>query len=385
MLLFGYTNLGWRMNIVYLNLTPSQLRIQSLIKEFSTENILPLVDKIDQSDLFPGSIVKKMASVGIMGLPIPTKYMGQGTDFFSYILAIEQISKASATLGVILSVHTSVATMPILLAGNEEQKAYFLPKLAQGQYLGAFALTEQLAGSNPKAITTTAKKVGDSYILNGRKMFITNAGAADIYITFAILDSEKKSGITAFILQKDMPGIVISKKEKKMGLNGSNTCEIIFDNVKVPIFNRLGEELEGYNIALSILDAGRIGIAAQALGIASATFDFLMSQKKEFLYSNRLLLSELATKIEMARLLVYKSACCKDQNIQLKSLASMAKLSSSDLAVEITTQALNMIGYEGCIYNNPLQRYFRDAKVTQIYEGTNEIQRMVIAKELIGG
>ncbi len=376
-----------------LRFSEEQLMMQKMVRDFARNEIAPFVPEMEENETFPREIINKMGEYGLMGIPIPEEYNGAGADFISYILAINEISRVSATVGVILSVHTSVGTNPILYFGTEEQKQKYVTKLAAGEYLGAFALTEPNAGSDSASIRTRAVREGDHYILNGSKIFITNGGEADTYVTFAVTDSSKgKQGISAFIVEKDTPGLMIGKHEKKMGLLGSNTVELIFDGAKVPASQLLGEEGEGFKIAMANLNVGRIGIAAQALGIAEAALEHSVNYARERKQFGRAIaeqqaiqfkLADMATKVEAARLLVY-SAADRYQSGQLSGkIASMAKTFASDTAMEVTTEAIQIFGGYGYTREYPVERLFRDAKITQIYEGTNQIQRLVIARHLL--
>ncbi|MFM1651165.1 acyl-CoA dehydrogenase [Brevibacillus sp. B_LB10_24] len=376
-----------------LRLTAEQEMMRKMVRSFAQKGIAPIVPLMEENDEFPRQIVQKMGEAGIMGIPVPEKWGGAGADYISYILAIHEISKVSATAGVILSVHTSVGTNPILHFGTEEQKQRFLPKLAQGKYLGAFALTESHSGSDAKSIRTSAVRKGDEYVLNGSKVFITNGGEADTYITFAVTDPQKgPKGISAFIVEKDTKGLHVGKKEKKMGLRGSNTTELIFDNASVPAKNLLGREGDGFVIAMANLDVGRIGIAAQALGIAEAAVEHARRYAKERQQFGRPIaaqqaiafkLADMATMTEAARQLVYRAAFLCNEKLSCGKEASMAKLFASDAAMKVTTEAIQVFGGYGYTREYPVERLFRDAKVTQIYEGTNEIQHLVIAKHLL--
>lgn len=376
-----------------LRFTEEQQMMRKMVREFAEEEIAKFIPMMEEEDQFPAELIPKLAELGLMGIPIPEKYGGAEMDFTSYIIAINEIARVSATVGVILSVHTSVGTNPILYFGTEEQKQKYVTKLASGEYLGAFALTEPQAGSDAGAIRTTAVRDGDHYILNGSKIFITNAGAADTYITFAVTNPELgKKGISAFIVEKDTPGFTIGKKEKKMGLHGSNTCELIFENARVPKENLLGQEGDGFKIAMANLDVGRIGIAAQSLGIAEAAFEHARQyakERKQFgksIASNQGIsfkLADMATQIEAARLLVYRAASLRDQGKPTGLAASMAKRFASDTAMYVTTEAVQIFGGYGYTREYPVERLFRDAKITQIYEGTNQIQRMVIARHIL--
>lgn len=378
-----------------LHFTDEQIMIRNMVKDFAENEIVPLAAEIDETDQFPLELVRKMGELGILGIPISEEWEGVGADFISYISTIEEISKASAALGVILAVHTSVGTLPIVNFGTEEQKRRFVPKMAKGEMIGAFALTEPTAGSDAASIKTSAVKDGDYYILNGTKMFITNAGVADVYITFAVTNpSLGPKGISAFIVEKETEGFSVGKKERKMGLNGSNTSMLHFDQAKVPVENLLGQEGEGFKIAMSNLDGGRIGIGAQALGIARAALEASMKYAVERVQFGKPIakqqaiqfkLADMATKIEAARLLIYHAANIRQNKGDSTKLASMAKKFATDTAMEVTTEAIQIFGGYGYTRDYPVERFFRDAKVTQIYEGTNQIQRIVIANQLLKG
>ncbi|WP_026695967.1 acyl-CoA dehydrogenase [Peribacillus kribbensis] len=372
-------------------LNDEQEMMKKMVQDFARTEITPFIEKMEQGH-FPKEIIKKMGALGLMGIPVPEKYGGSEMDYLSYIIAIQEISKVSAAVGVILSVHTSVGTNPILYFGTEEQKNKYVPKLASGEYLGAFALTEPSAGSDAGSLKTRAVKDGDSYILNGSKIFITNGGEADVYITFASTAPEKGSkGITAFILEKDTPGLVIGKNEHKMGLHGSMTVQLMFEDMRIPAENILGAENEGMKVALANLEAGRIGIAAQALGIAEGAFEHAVRYAKERQQFGKPIaaqqgisfkLAEMATNIEAAKMLLYRAANMRSEGIPCKKEASMAKLMASKTAMETAIEAVQIFGGYGYTEDYPVERYFRDAKITEIYEGTSEIQRIVISKEL---
>lgn len=374
-------------------LTQDQQDIRDMVRDFAHREVIPRAAKIDEEDRFPRELVKQMGDLGLLGVPIPEEWGGVGADFLSYVLAIEEISYASAALGVILAVHTSVGTMPILKFGNEEQKQRYLEKLATGQLLGAFALTEPNAGSDASRIQTRAVRQGDHYVLNGSKIFITNGGEADIYITFAVTAPGRGSkGISAFIVEKDTPGFRVGTKEKKMGLNGSSTTELIFEDALVPVSQLLGQEGEGFMITMSNLNGGRIGIAAQALGIARAAYDAALAytQQREQFHKRiadfqgvQFMLADMATRIEAARLLVYRAASLREKGVDCSREAAMAKMFATDTAMFVTTDAVQLHGGYGYTKEYPVERFMRDAKVTQIYEGTNQIQRIVIAKHLL--
>jgi alkylation response protein AidB-like acyl-CoA dehydrogenase len=376
-----------------LRFTNEQEMMRKMVREFAEEQITPFIDEMETHETFPKGIIKKMSELGLMGIPIPEKYGGSAMDFTSYIIAIHELSKVSATIGVILSVHTSVGTNPILYFGTEEQKKKYVTKLATGTYLGAFGLTEPSAGSDAAALKTTAVKKGDHYVLNGSKVFITNGGEADTYIVFATTaPGTGAKGISAFIVEKDTQGFKAGKKEKKMGLNGSNTTELILENALVPAENLLGKEGDGFKIAMANLDFGRIGIAAQSLGIAEAAFEAATNyakQRKQFgkaigtQQAVAFKLADMATKIEAAKLLTYRAAHLKDNGKRSRQEASMAKLYASKTAVETAIEAVQIFGGYGYTKEYPVERYFRDAKVCEIYEGTSEIQRIVISKQLL--
>ncbi|MBZ5749149.1 acyl-CoA dehydrogenase [Metabacillus rhizolycopersici] len=371
-----------------LHFTEEQRMMLKKVREFAKSEVEPFVEKMEKG-IFPRVLLQKMGALGLMGIPIPERYEGAGKDFTSYIIAIHEISKISATLGVILSVHTSVGTLPILTFGTEPQKKKYVTKLAKGEKLGAFCLTEPSSGSDAASMKTRAVKKDDYYLLNGSKIFITNGGEADTYIVFAKTGSTE---ISAFIVDNNTPGLIIGKDERKMGLNGSRTVQLLFEDAKVPIENLLGEEGKGFKIAMANLDGGRIGIAAQALGIAEAALE----QATSFIKAERqvekptasgqvmqLKLADMATNVNVAELLVYQAAYRKEHNLPCGKQAAMAKLFASKIAMEVTTEAVQIFGGLGFTKDFPVERYFRDAKVCEIYEGTSEIQRIVISKHLL--
>lgn len=374
-----------------LRFTEEQEMMRKMVRDFAQTEIAPFVEKMEQGE-FPREILRKMGELGLMGIPIPEKYGGSEMDFTSYIIAIHELSRVSATVGVILSVHTSVGTNPILYFGTEEQKQKYIPKLASGEYLGAFCLTEPSAGSDAGSLKSRAVKDGDHYVINGSKVFITNAGEADVYIVFASTNPELGSkGISAFIVEKDTPGLVFGKDEHKMGLHGSRTLQLTFEDMRVPSENLLGNEGEGFKIAMANLDAGRIGIASQALGIAEAAFEAAAGYAKERVQFGKPIaaqqgvgfkLADMATSVEAAKLLIYRAADMRQRGIKCGLEASMAKLFASKTAVDVSTEAIQVFGGYGYTEDYPVERYFRDAKITEIYEGTSEIQRIVISKQL---
>lgn len=375
-----------------LTFTEEQLMMRNMVRDFAKTEIEPFIERMEQGE-FPREIIKKMGTLGLMGITVPEKYGGSEMDFTSYVIAINELSKVSAVIGVILSVHTSVGTSPILYFGNEEQKNKYVPKLASGESLGAFCLTEPSAGSDAGALKTKAVLKGDHYVLNGSKVFITNGGEADINIVFASTDSSKGSkGITAFIVEKDTPGFIVGKDEEKMGLHGSRTVQLTFEDMKIPVENRLGEEGEGFKIAMANLNTGRIGIATQALGIAEAALEAAVGYAKERVQFGKPIaanqgvgfkLADMATAVEAARLLVYRAASLREQGLPCGKEASMAKLFASKTAVDVAIEAVQVFGGYGYTEDYPVERYFRDAKITEIYEGTSEIQRIVIGKHVI--
>lgn len=379
---------GKAMDLVF---TSEQEMMRKMVRDFAKTEITPFIEKMERGE-FPREILNKMGELGLMGIPVPEEYGGAGMDFVSYLIAIHEISKVSAAVGVILSVHTSVGTNPILYFGTEEQKQKYVPKLASGVYLGAFCLTEPQAGSDAAAIKTRAILDGDDYVLNGSKIFITNGGEADVYIVFAVTDpSAGTKGITAFIVEKNTPGFIVGKDEQKMGLHGSRTVALTFENMRISKENVLGGVGEGFKIALGNLEVGRIGIAAQSLGIAEAALEAAINYAKGRYQFGRPIathqgvgfkLADMATAVEAAKLLVYRAADLRASGKPCGLEASMAKLFASKTAMEVTTDAIQVFGGYGYTEDYPVERYFRDAKITEIYEGTSEIQRIVISKQL---
>ena len=375
-----------------LHFTDEQLMMRNMVRDFAKEEITPFIENMENGE-FPTAILKKMGELGLMGITAPEKYGGSEMDFTSYITAIHELSKASGVVGVILSVHTSVGTNPILNFGSQQQIEKYVPKLASGEYLGAFCLTEPAAGSDAGSLKTKAVLDGDDYVLNGSKVFITNGGEADTYIVFASTKPSAGSrGISAFIVEKDTPGLVIGKNEKKMGLHGSKTVQLTFENMRVPAENLLGEENKGFSIAMANLNVGRIGIAAQALGIAEAAYEYAVAYAKERVQFGKSIaqqqgigfkLADMATQVEAAKLLVYSAADLYSKGKDCNKQASMAKLFASKAAMDVTIEAIQVFGGYGYTKDYPVERLFRDAKVTEIYEGTSEIQRIVISKQLI--
>ncbi|MER2254734.1 MAG: acyl-CoA dehydrogenase [Priestia megaterium] len=371
--------------------TSEQHMIKKMVADFSEKEVAAAVPNMEKGE-FPRGLLKQMADLGLMGIPVPQTYGGGGLDFVSYMIAIHEISKVSPALGVILSVHTSVGTNPIVVFGTEDQKQKYVKKLATGKYLGAFCLTEPSAGSDAASLKTKAERKGDHYLLNGSKLFITNGGEADTYIVFAKTDSERGSrGMSAFIVEKTMEGFSVGKDEHKMGLHGSRTVQLHFENMQVPVENRLGEEGEGFRIAMANLNAGRIGIAAQAVGIAEGALTAAKNYANERYQFGKPILSQqgiafkladMETAVESAKLLMYRAAFLYDQKLPCKKEASMAKLFASQTAMNVAIDAIQVLGGYGYMKDYPVERYFRDAKVCEIYEGTSEIQRIVISSQL---
>ncbi len=375
------------------NLSKEKKMCRKVYKDFAENEIKPIAADIDENCEFPAENIKKMADADMLGIPFPQKYGGAGSDTLNYILAVEELSYACATHGVILSAHTSLGAHPIYKYGNEEQKEKYLKPLAKGEKLGAFALTEAGAGTDAAGVKTTAELDGDEYVLNGTKIFITNAGAADIFIIHAMTDKSKGTrGISSFIVEADTPGFSLGKKEDKMGINASDTRELIFQDCRIPVENLLGKEGMGFKIAMSTLDGGRIGIAAQALGIAQRALDETVQyvQKREQFgrpiakfQGLQWEIAEMATKVEAARNLVYKAAKTKDEGKRFSTEAAMAKYFASEIASEVSNKAVQLHGGYGYIKDYPVERLMRDAKITEIYEGTTEVQKMVIAGSLL--
>lgn len=374
-------------------LSEEQQFIVRVVRDFAKNEVLPTAAERDEEERFDRPLFDQMGKLGLTGIPWPERYGGLGADFLTYVLVLEELSKACASTGVMLSVHTSLVSWLIFQYGSEEQKQQYLRPMAEGKKLGAFCLTETGSGSDAKAMQMNASKDGDNYILNGSKIFVTSGGEADIYIVFAITDWQaKRNACSAFIVEKGTPGLIFGKKEKKLGIRSSPTREVIFDNCRIPGKNRLGEEGEGFRLALTSLDGGRIGIAAQAVGIAQAAMDASIAYakvRKQFgkpIGQHQAIafkLADMATKIEAARLLTYQAAWREGQGLPYGKASAMAKLYAGDMAMEVTLDAVQIFGGYGYTKEFPVERYMRDAKVTQIYEGTNEIQRIVISRMLL--
>lgn len=373
-------------------LTDEQEMLRKMVRDFAEKEVAPTAAERDEEERFDRELFDKMAELGLTGIPWPEEYGGIGSDYVSYVIAIEELSRVCASTGVTLSAHLSLASWPIYKYGNEEQKKTFLYRLATGEALGAYALSEPGAGSDVVSMKMSAEKVGDDYILNGNKVWITNGGVADIYIVFAKTDADlKHKGITGFIVEKGTEGFTFGKKEKKLGIRSSPTTELIFENCRIPKENRLGAEGDGFKIAMSTLDGGRNGIAAQAVGIAQGALDASVDYAKEREQFGKPIahnqgisfkLADMATDVEAARLLTYQAAWLESRGKPYGKASAMSKLFAGDAAMRTTVEAVQVFGGYGYTKDYPVERYMRDAKITQIYEGTNEIQRMVIGRML---
>ncbi|MBO5995494.1 MAG: acyl-CoA dehydrogenase [Firmicutes bacterium] len=371
-------------------LNEDQEMMRDLVREFVEGEIRPLAAELDEEERFPEELIPQMGEIGLFGIPFPEEYGGAGLTYKEYVIAVEEISKACASTGVTVSAHTSLGVWPIYHYGTEEQKEKYLPELLTGEKLAAFGLTEAGAGTDASMQKSFAEDKGDYYLLNGTKIFITNAKYADVYVVIARTSKDGGTrGISAFIIEKGMEGFSIGAKEKKMGIKGSATYELVFDDVKVPKENLLGEIGQGFKIALSTLDGGRIGIAAQALGIAQGAIDVtvpFVCERIQFgkriseFQNTQFELASMQAKVEAARHLVYSAADAKDNGLPYGHLASMAKLFASETASDVTRRCLQLFGGVGYTREYPIERMMRDAKITEIYEGTSEVQKMVIAK-----
>jgi butyryl-CoA dehydrogenase len=374
-------------------LTEDQKMTQKLVREFAEKQVAPSVAERDDHSEFSRELFDAMGEMGLTGICFPEQYGGADGDVLSYILAVEELSKVDDGIGITLSATVSLCAWPIFAFGTEEQKQKYLTPLLEGSKMGAFGLTEPNAGTDAASQQTVAVLEGDHYVINGSKIFITNAGEAETYVIFAMTDKSKGvKGISAFIIEKDMPGFTFGKKEHKMGINTSITMELVFQELKVPKENLLGKEGDGFKIAMATLDGGRIGVAAQALGIAQAALDHAVKYSKERVQfgkpiaSNQaiaFMLADMATKVDAARLLVYRAAYLKDKGLPYSKEAAMAKLYASDAAMAVTTDAVQIFGGYGYSREYPVERLMRNAKITQIYEGTNQVQRMVISGALL--
>lgn len=375
------------------NLTEDQVELQEMFREFAQKEVAPVAIEVDEKHQFPEENVKKMQELGYFGIPFDEEYGGLGLDTLTYVLCVEEISKVCASTGIIVSAHTSLCGGAIEKYGSPEQKEKFLTPLASGEKLGAFALTEPDAGTDAAGQKTTAVLDGDEYVINGSKIFITNAGYADTYVIFAMTDKEKGNhGISAFIVEKDTPGFSFGSLEKKMGIHGSSTRELIFQDCRIPKDNLLGEEGKGFGIAMGTLDGGRIGVAAQALGIAEGALERTIKyvkERKQFsrpiakFQNTQFKLARMATEIDAARFLVYRAAQAKDSKERFSTEAAMAKMKASEVAVDVTRLAVQLHGGYGYTQEYEVERMYRDAKITEIYEGTNEVMQMVISGSLL--
>ena len=375
-------------------LTKEQEFVRKMVREFATEEVEPLAADIDQEHRFPEETVEKMAKYGLLGVPFPTKYGGAGGDSVSYAITVEELSKKCASTGVICSAHTSLCCWPIFKWGNEDQKMKYLPDLLSGKKLGAFGLTEPNAGTDAAGQQTRAEQYGDFWVLNGAKVFITNGGYADVFVVMAMTDKSKGTkGITAFIVEKGDEGFSIGKTEDKMGICASSTTELIFQNCKIPKDRMLGGLGKGFKVAMSTLDGGRIGIASQALGIAQGALDVTveyMKSRKQFgkklsqMQALQFEVADLATRIEAARLLVYQAADMKERGLPYSKQSAMAKLFAAETAMHVTTKCVQLHGGYGYTKDYPVERMMRDAKITEIYEGTSEVQKIVIGASVLG-
>jgi butyryl-CoA dehydrogenase len=376
-------------------LTKEQEFVRKMVREFATNEVEPIAADIDAEHRFPEENVKKMADYGLLGIPFPKEVGGTGGDQLSYAIAVEELSRVCGSTGVICSAHTSLCCWPIYAWGNDEQKEKYLPDLCSGRKLGAFGLTEPNAGTDAGGQQTRADLNGDQWVLNGAKVFITNGGYADVFIIMAMTDKKKKTrgGISAFIVKKDDPGFSIGKTEDKMGICASSTTELIFQNCTIPKDRLLGQVGDGFKVAMSTLDGGRIGIASQALGIAQGAFDVTveyMKARKQFgkklsqMEALQFEVANMATQIEAARLLIYQAADMKERNLPYGKYSAMAKLFAAETAMYVTTKAVQLHGGYGYTKDYPVERMMRDAKITEIYEGTSEVQKMVIAASVFG-
>ena len=374
------------------HLTNEQLMLRKMYREFAENEVKPLAEELDEEERFPMETVEKMGKLGMMGIYFPKEYGGAGGDVLSYAMAVEELSKVCGTTGVVLSAHTSLCCAPIFEHGTEEQKKKYLPDLCSGRKIGAFGLTEPNAGTDASGQQTTAVLEGDHYVLNGSKCFITNGNVASTFVVFAMTDKSKGNhGISAFIVEKDLPGFSTGKHERRMGIRGSSTCDLIFEDCVVPKENLLGKEGKGFKIAMQTLDGGRIGIAAQALGLGEGAVNEAVKYTQERVQFGKRLsqfqntqfqLADMHTRMQAAQYLVYAAACKKQLHEDYSMDASMAKLFAAEAASDVTRRAVQLFGGYGYTREYPVERMMRDAKITEIYEGTSEVQRMVISSRL---
>jgi alkylation response protein AidB-like acyl-CoA dehydrogenase len=379
---------------VDFTLTEDERDILALVKDFATREVLPRAGEIDEKAEYPADLVAQMGELGLMGAPFPEEYGGAGQSYVVFALMVEELCRACASTGLIMDVNISLCGEPILMFGTDEQKQRFLQPLATGETLGALAMTEPEAGSDAASITTTATPKNGGYVLNGRKIFITNGEVADTYVVTAVTDREKgPNGITDFIVEKRMPGVSFTTHYEKLGIRGAPTTDVVLDDVEVPAENVLGGEGNGFKVTMDTLDAGRIGIAAQAIGIARAALEDSLDYVRERQQFGRpiaqfqgvqFMLADMATQIQAARVLMLRAASLRDRNTPCARESSMAKVFAGDMAMRVTTDAVQLFGGYGYIREYPVERHMRDAKITQIYEGTNQIQRVVIARQVLG-
>ncbi len=379
---------------MHLELTEEQQMIQAMARDFARSEIAPIAVEIDREARFPHETVKRMGELGLMGIAVPERWGGAGADMVSYVVALEEIAKVCASHAVIMSVNNSLYGYPVLTYGTDAQREKFLKPVASGHAHGCFALTEPQAGSDARNQATTGRRDGDHYVIDGRKMFITNGREASFALVFVQTDAAKAHrGITALLVEKSRPGFSVSKTEDKLGIRASDTAELVFDECRVPVANRLGEEGQGFRIALDTLDGGRVGIAAQAVGIAAGALERSVAyarERKAFgvpIGEHQMvqwMLADMATAVDGARLLTLRAATLKDAHRPFTAEAAMAKLFAAETAMKVTTDAVQVHGGYGYIRETEIERYFRDAKITQIYEGTSQIQKLVIAREVLG-
>ncbi|WP_306007492.1 acyl-CoA dehydrogenase AcdA [Bacillus sp. MMSF_3353] len=377
---------------MHFKLSEEHEMIRKMVRDFAKNEVAPTAAERDEEERFDRALFDQMAELGLTGIPWPEEYGGIGSDYLAYVIAIEELSRVCASTGVTLSAHTSLAGWPIFKFGTEEQKQKFLRPMAEGAKIGAYGLTEPSSGSDAGAMRTTAKRDGDHYILNGSKIFITNGGIADIYVVFALTDPESKQrGTSAFIVESDTPGFSVGKKESKLGIRSSPTTEIMFEDCRIPVENLLGEEGQGFKVAMQTLDGGRNGIAAQAVGIAQGALDASVEYARERHQFGKPIaaqqgigfkLADMATDVEAARLLTYQAAWLESEGLPYGKESAMSKVFAGDTAMKVTTEAVQVFGGYGYTKDYPVERYMRDAKITQIYEGTQEIQRLVISRML---
>jgi len=371
-----------------LELTPEHASFRAAVRELAQGVVQPLAAAVDREHRFPDEAITAAAESGLMGVLIPREFGGAGLDALAFAICIEELAQACASTAVIIDVHTSVGTEPILLFGSEEQKKHWLPQLASGELLGAFALTEPASGSDAASLKTTARRNGNGYVLNGTKVFITNIGRAGMYVVFARTGPEEKaSGVSAFLVPAETAGVRVGQVFQKMGLNGSPTGELVLEDVSVPVANRLGAEGQGFTVAMRALDSGRIGISGQALGIGQAAVDEARDLMRERGHEqgDDFALADMVTRVASARLLAYQAAWLCSRGLSFTRQASMAKLHCTDTAMQVTLDALQIAGEEGARAGSPFERHVRDAKALQIYEGSNQVQRIVITRELLRG